>query len=128
MNTPRPHRILIVDDEEDIQFVVSHLLGFNDYEVTLAPNGKERLTIARQTKPDLIVSDVTMPIMGGFEMLKALRADEQLRHIPVVFHSVLVEPRYEKQAKELGSVAFLKKPCSGNEMLAAIQECLRGRQ
>ena len=77
-------KILIVDDEEDLLSTVSYRLKFAECDVVTASNGLEGLEQARAEKPDLILLDTNMPQMDGHAMLAKLRADDELKHIPVI--------------------------------------------
>jgi len=116
--------ILLVEDDDEIRSILAEHLEYEGFQVSQASNGQEGLDKARSSRPSLIVSDVGMPILDGFEMLKALRADDQLRTVPVIVHSVMVEKGYKEKAMSLGATAFLNKPCPFNEILDMIRSCL----
>ena len=81
-------RILVVEDEYHIRQNLQQILEFSHYEVFLAEDGEQALTIALQKKPDLILSDVRMPKMDGYELLEALRSNAVTQLTPVVFLTV----------------------------------------
>jgi len=118
-------RILVVEDEEEFRSLVAEHLSYEDFEVSLAADGQEGLDSARKNPPDLIIADLGMPNLDGFGMLKALRADDRLRKIPVIILSVMVEANHKQRAIEAGAAAFLNKPCGIGELLEAIQACLQ---
>lgn len=96
--------VLVVDDEESLCELLAEVLA-GDYEVVKAFNGKAALEIARERKPDIIISDVMMPHMSGVELLQALRENSETEHIPVILLSA-APPR----AKVSEASAFLAKP------------------
>ncbi len=125
MSSPNPVlRILLVEDDDEIRSILAEHLEYEGFQVAQASNGQEGLEKARASRPNLIVSDVGMPILDGFEMLKALRADDRLRTVPVIVHSVMVEKGYKEKALSLGATAFLNKPCPFNEILDMIRSSL----
>ncbi|MBN9392705.1 MAG: response regulator [Chloroflexi bacterium] len=96
--------VLVVDDEESLCELLAEVLS-GDYEVIKAFNGKAALELARERKPDIIISDVMMPHMSGVEMLRALRDDAETEKIPVILLSA-APPR----SKVVEASAFLTKP------------------
>jgi CheY-like chemotaxis protein len=120
----QPRRIVIVEDDEVIINVLAESLVLEGYEVHEARDGQEGIEIIRQKRPNLIISDLTMPNTDGFELLRMLQADEQLRSIPVIVHSVMVEANYRERALQLGAKVFLNKPSTTKALLEAINSCL----
>lgn len=96
--------VLVVDDEESLCELLAEVLS-EGYEIIKAYNGKTALDLARERKPDIIISDVMMPHMNGVEMLKALRGDPETEHIPVILLSAA-----PLRAKVAEASAFLTKP------------------
>jgi CheY-like chemotaxis protein len=96
--------VLVVDDEESLCELLAEVLA-GDYEVIKAFNGKVAYDIAKEKKPDMIISDVMMPHMSGVELLKALRGDPETEHIPVILLSAA-----PLKAKGVQASAFLTKP------------------
>lgn len=120
----QPLHILIAEDEPVISNLLSDHLGIEGFVVTLASNGKEALDLARAHRPDIIVSDLSMPGLDGFGLIKAVRADDQLRHIPIIVHSVMFENEHRQKALALGATAFLTKPTQIKEIIQTIYSCL----
>ena len=112
-------RVLIADDNSDMRRYLVRLLS-EQYEVEAVPDGQAALQIARERSPDLIVSDVMMPILDGFELLKALRADEQTRTIPVVLLSARAGEESRVEGIQAGADDYLIKPFSARELLARV--------
>ncbi len=86
-------KILVVDDEKDLVSTVEYRLKFSNCQVVTANNGQEGLDKAASEKPDLILLDTSMPVMNGHEMLKQLRANADLKHIPVIMLTAISSPQ-----------------------------------
>lgn len=102
-------RVLVVDDQA-IQLQLLHQLFQVDYQVFIATNGRRALDICRDNPPDLVLLDVEMPGMDGFEVCARLQADEATRHIPVIFLTGHSDPQEETRGLGLGAVDFIAKP------------------
>lgn len=119
-------RVLVVDDHPDNQYYLQALLQANGYTVNLAANGVQALEQARQNRPDLIVSDLLMPEMDGYSLLKAWKADPDLANVPfVVYTATYTDPDDEALARQLGADDFLLKPCEPEVMLRVVKQALR---
>jgi PAS domain S-box-containing protein len=118
-------RVLVVDDKEENVYYLRALLGAHDCEVETARHGAEALTKARLRPPALVISDLLMPVMDGYTLLKHWKADEQLKRIPfVVYTATYTDPDDEQLALNLGADAFILKPAEPNafvERVRAIQ-------
>src|SRR5580700_8666022 len=112
-------RVLIADDNSDMRQYLARLLS-EHYEVETVADGHEALKAAHEHPPDLIVSDVMMPILDGFELLKALRAEEQTRTIPVVLLSARAGEESRVEGIEAGADDYLIKPFAARELLARV--------
>ncbi|HTI99963.1 MAG TPA: response regulator [Dongiaceae bacterium] len=118
-------RILIVDDREDSRYYLDTLLKNSGYEVIAAANGAEALQQARRQPPQLIVSDLLMPVMDGFSLLREWRADAQLQAVPfIVYTATYTDPKDEELALGLGADGFILKPAEPEELLARVREVL----
>jgi len=117
-------RVLIVDDEFDIVDVLGDLLTAEGYEIVTAANGREGLSRLRDAPIDLVLLDCMMPVVDGPEMLRLMREDERLLHVPVVMMSA-AEMRHRIQA--LGCSAFLKKPFDLNTLLETVARLIDDR-
>ncbi len=117
--------ILIVDDKEDNLYYLQALLTGNGYLVELAHHGAEALVKARQKPPQLIVSDLLMPVMDGYTLLRHWKGDAKLKKIPfIVYTATYTEPEDEKLALSLGADAFILKPSEPEDFLAKFVEVL----
>jgi len=118
-------KILVVDDEEDILHFLEMVLREKGYEVTTASGGHEALTRAQIERPDLVLLDVMMPQMDGWEVLKLLRVDEVTAQIPVAMLSARTEARDRVQGLQEGAVDYICKPFSLQELLGKIEAVFR---
>lgn len=120
------YSILVVDDEPDVRRMLQVVLGKRGHMVTSADSGMEALVQAQGDQPDLILLDIMMDGMDGWEVLKLLKLDEQTREIPVVILSARVEPRDKIRGLQEGAVDYLVKPFSVREVLERIEVILQG--
>lgn len=122
-------RALIVDDEPENRYLLRALLAGHGFEVTEAGNGVEALAEARRQAPDIIVSDLLMPKMDGYSLLRAWKANALLANIPfIVYTATYIEPKDEKLACDLGADAFILKPAEPEPFMRRVQEVLARAQ
>ena len=119
--TSRAETILIVDDAKDSVRLLGALLHARGYVVRVAFNGLTALTQAKNVPPDLILLDILLPDITGYEVCERLKADEATRHIPVIFLSALEEPLDKINAFRVGGEDYLTKPYHEMEALARIK-------
>jgi len=118
-------KILIVEDTEDSRILLEDELHVQGFEVDSAINGKDALKIAQQSPPDLIISDILMPEMDGFEFCRHVKQDEKLRDIPFIFYTATyTDSRDEQLSLSLGASRFVIKPQEPIKLNAIIQEVL----
>jgi CheY-like chemotaxis protein len=110
--------ILVVDDDETIRRVLEGYLKANGYAVYLAENGKKAIRVARENLPDLVLLDVIMEGMDGFEVCTHLKEDLLTRDIPVLFITTLSDAEIHKKAIEHGGQGFITKPFSEDLLIA----------
>lgn len=113
--------ILIVDDEPNNLKVLHNLLTQNHYTVRAARNGTSAIETARMNPPDLILLDIKMPDMDGYEVCSILKQDELLEHIPVIFISALNQVEDIVKAFEMGGVDYITKPFQFEEVIARVR-------
>lgn len=118
-------RILVVEDEYHIRQNLQQILEFSHYEVFLAEDGEQALTIALQKKPDLILSDVRMPKMDGYELLEALRSNAVTQLTPVVFLTARADRLDHRHAMAQGADDYITKPFTPEELLSAVESRLK---
>lgn len=117
-------KILIAEDERDIRDLVAFTLRFAGHEVFTASNGEEALEMAPQVNPDLILMDVRMPRMTGYEACKAMKANPDLKDIPVVFLSAKGQENEIQQGLEAGAEKYLLKPFAPDQLTVQVKEIL----
>lgn len=103
-------KILIAEDEPDIRDLIKFTLNFGGHEVIVTSNGEEAFLKAQETIPDLILMDVRMPRMTGYEACKRMKEIDRLRHIPVVFLSAKGQESEVQAGLEAGAVEYILKP------------------
>ena len=118
--------ILIIDDEKDLVSTVQYRLKFSDCEVITAYNGQEGLEKAAAEKPDLILLDTNMPVMNGHETLKQLRANPELKHIPVIMLTAISSPQDIAAASSYGIADYVTKPFDFTELMEKVSSALEG--
>lgn len=116
--------ILFVEDTTEQRDLLAMFLGMNGYRVEVADNGMEGLAQARKLRPDLILLDLGMPKMDGYQMMEELRADEELKDTPIVVISAWASVKYRKQAEAAGADAFITKPFELTHILTMVQRYL----
>jgi len=121
-------KILLIDDEKDLCALTEKLLEkMSDYEVDIATNGSDGLTMAKALRPDLIVLDIVMPGMDGFEVLEELKKDTSLAEVPVVILSGKGDEASRRKALELYNEMFLIKPVTALQLKEKIDEVFKMR-
>ena len=116
--------ILVVEDQEDNRQVVRDLLMANDYEMTEAENGEEALVAVAKDRPDLILMDIQLPVMDGYEVTRRIKADPSLSSIPVIAVTSYALSGDEEKARAAGCDDFVPKPFSPRQLLAKIRQYL----
>lgn len=116
--------ILLVEDTLALAREMEDLLVMQNYAVVTAQNGAEALAVLKNVKPDLIVTDVLMPQMDGFELLRHIRKEPSLTGIPTLIITAKAGKEVETTAYELGAHAVLKKPCRAEAFLKAIESLM----
>jgi two-component system alkaline phosphatase synthesis response regulator PhoP len=125
---PRPPRILIADDNIQGVELLEAYLAAGDWEVKTASDGEQTLSLVKSWEPDLILLDIMMPRISGFEVCKRIRADEATRNIAVLMITALDQPSDVDRAVEAGTDDFLTKPIIKNELLLRVRSLLQSRQ
>ncbi len=116
-------KILVVDDAEFNRDLLLQLLE-DDYEVIMAVDGEEGVKKAEQEKPDLILMDLGMPVMDGWEATRRIKANSELKHIPVIAVTSHAMVGDEIQAREAGCDDYIPKPIDEDELLKKIKKFL----
>jgi PAS domain S-box-containing protein len=119
-------KLLIVDDNEQNLYMLRVLLESHGYEVVTATNGAEALEKARSDPPDVIISDILMPVMDGFTLCRQWKKDERLKGIPFVFYTATyTDPQDEEFALSLGAERFIVKPVEPDVFVEMLREVIR---
>jgi len=117
-------RILIAEDEPDIRELVAFTLRFAGHEVITTSNGEEALRQASQLIPDIIIMDVRMPKMTGYDACRAMKADIMLKDIPVVFLSAKGQDSEIQTGRDVGAEDYLLKPFAPDQLAERIKAIL----
>ena len=118
---------LIVDDNDDVAMYIKHVLD-GKYDIVRASNGNDGLSKAREIIPDIIITDLMMPVIDGYEMCRQIRADELLNHIPIIIVTARSSDKDRLEALAVGADAFLVKPFNNEELKALVENLLNSRQ
>ena len=117
--------VLLVEDDEAQRFLAAFALRSAQHEVHEAGDGPEAVAKARELKPDVVVCDVMMPGMTGYEVLTALRSDRQLATTPVVLLTALSDRKHMRQGMTTGADDYLTKPYKPDELCDAVEAALQ---
>ena len=117
-------KILIAEDERDIRDLIAFTLRFAGYEVAAAANGEEAVQLAPRENPDLILMDVRMPRMTGYEACRILKANPDLKDIPIVFLSAKGQESEIQTGMEVGAEEYLLKPFAPDQLTDRVKAIL----
>jgi CheY-like chemotaxis protein len=120
----RRHKILLVDDSQTVLMMHRMLLNEQQYELILARNGKEAVERAKREVPDLILLDVVMPEMDGYEACRRIREDAATRHTPIIMVTTRGEPHNVQRGYASGCNEYLTKPFDGVELMEKLESYL----
>lgn len=115
-------RILMVEDTEDNRHIVRDLLGASGYELLEAADGAEGVAMASRHKPDLILMDIQLPVLDGYEATRRIKSDPALQHIPIIAVTSFALSGDEVKTREAGCDGYVAKPFSPRQLLAKIKE------
>lgn len=120
--------ILVVDDDENLNEALCDILLSFDYKVKSATNGQEALDLLAQSRPDLILSDISMPVMDGHTLLKHTRSNPDFRSVPFIFLTSHSDVENQRMAVSTGIEAYLTKPVETDDLILAIENVFRRNQ
>jgi CheY-like chemotaxis protein len=118
--------VVYIEDEPAVQRLVEYWLADAGYRVLVAGDGAAGLALVRAERPDLVVTDALMPEMTGDELIEVLKADPDLRHIPIVMATAAASPIRVKRMLSLGCRSVVSKPLVESSFLAAVEDALTG--
>jgi DNA-binding response OmpR family regulator len=127
-DTPRPPRILIADDTPQAVELLEAYLSEQGYDLQTAADGEQTLRLAVEWRPDLILLDVMMPRISGFELCKRLRAHPATRDVAVIMVTALDQPSDFDRAVDAGTDDFLSKPIKKADLLRRVRSLLESRR
>ena len=117
-------RILVVEDQEDNRIILRRLLSNAGYELIEAVNGEDGVALALSTRPDLILMDIQLPVMDGYEATRRIKSNAELKSIPVIAVTSYALSGDEAKARAAGCDAYVAKPFSPRQLLAKVREYL----
>ena len=117
-------RILVVEDQEDLRGILSDLLAGSGYEMLEAADGQAGVDKAKTEKPDLILMDIQMPVMDGYEATRQIKTDPDLKSIPIVAVSSFAMKGDEEKARASGCDHYITKPYSPTQLLKTVRSLL----
>ncbi|MEC4894270.1 MAG: response regulator [Oscillatoria sp. PMC 1051.18] len=121
-------KILLVDDDMDNIFLLEELLHEENFEISSAPNGWLGFLKTKEIKPNLIISDLQMPVLNGYEFLRKIRTDQTLVNTPFILLTSYQDCERRDRAFQLGANAYLTKPVDFNVLLETITEQVRKKK
>lgn len=116
--------VLLVEDNEDNRIVYQTILEYRGYRVHEATNGEEGLRLARQTRPDAILMDISIPIIDGWTATEMLKQDPETADIPVIALTAHALAEDREKAREVGCAGYLAKPCEPRKVVAEIERVI----
>ena len=119
----RPN-ILVVDDSDEVRLLASRILEREGYQVTASDSGVSALKVLQSAVPDLVLSDIMMPEIDGYEVLQKIRSSPATASLPVIFLSAKSSPADVEKGFALGANHYITKPFSGQDLVRKIRLCL----
>ena len=117
-------RILVVEDQEDNRRILRDLLSGAGFDLIEAENGEEAVASAQASRPDLILMDIQLPLLDGYEATRLIKADPDLKSIPIIVVTSYALSGDEEKARRAGCDAYVAKPFSPRQLLAKVKEYL----
>ncbi len=118
------YKILLVEDENIIRETLAEILELNNFEVKAVESAEKALIVLKKWIPEIIISDVMMLGMNGFDLLRAVKKNDEIKKIPFIFLSALTNEKDYETAKELGADRFITKPFKTKEVIEIMMEYL----
>jgi len=121
-------KILVVDDEVYILHILDFILGAENYDVVTASNGEQAIQKVREEKPDLVILDIMMPKLDGYETCRMIKKDPATKHIPVILLTAKGREVDQKLGREVGASDYMTKPFSPSKLIERVQAILGVRR
>lgn len=118
-------KVLIVDDEPNIVMSLDFLMRKENYEVFVARNGQEALELAAKEQPQIILLDIMMPDIDGYQVCKALKANDRTKHGKIIFMSAKSKEQDIQKGLELGASLYVTKPFSTRNLMKQVKELIK---
>ncbi|WP_421773043.1 response regulator transcription factor [Gracilimonas sp.] len=122
------YKILLIEDNLQIREVITELLNLHGYDCILAEDGGKGLEMAKEHLPNLIISDVLMPVMNGYELVRKISSDMVLSHIPVIMLTAKSKEEEKIKGLQHGAVDYITKPFNSKELILKIQNLIKSRE
>src|ERR1700682_3856578 len=119
-----PNRVVIVDDDKEVQEILTLALTRNGFEVAVASDGQQLQDVLAKNTPDLIILDVIMPGLDGYQIFDSLRKNVATQHVPVIIMTAHAENIYERISLDLGAAVHITKPFHPLELVGKVQGLL----
>lgn len=116
--------VLLIEDDDASQYIYGVILEYAGYRVERARTGGAAAQMLAQMKPDLVVMDLGLPGVDGFELTASIRADPRIRHVPILVVTVHVFPQDQARAADAGSTDFMPKPLDPSALLARVESLI----
>lgn len=117
--------VLIVEDNSEIRENTTELLELQGYKVFIAENGRDGIRIASESKPDIILCDIMMPEVKGYEVLKQIRNNPATSSIPLIYVTASGEKNEVRMAMEMGANGYVRKPFDISDLMGVMDQCLK---
>lgn len=115
-------KVLAVDDSPTMRSMLGHVLTSAGFEATLAENGIEALKRFSERQPDVVITDINMPLMDGFELIRSVRSMPHHRGIPILVLTTESKPELKERARKYGASGWIVKPFHDDRLLAAVRK------
>ncbi|MFA5975995.1 MAG: response regulator [Elusimicrobiota bacterium] len=124
MSEPQPYRILLVDDEKNFLYIFMDYLQYSGYDVLAAADGEEALELLQTEHFDIVLLDLGMPKVDGWQVCESIRRDPKTSGLPVILLTAYGGAANHKRAAELKVQVYITKPCEPSELVKEIKRCL----
>jgi two-component system cell cycle response regulator DivK len=125
MTTAKPNRILIAEDLDENRIALKLMLKLAGFEPLEARDGEQAIEVVRRERPDLVLMDISLPIIDGLQATRELRADPELRQLPIIIVSAYDNPETREEARASGSTDYISKPIEFDQLKGMIERYLQ---